>query len=189
MMKTRKSKRFKVGDYVTWTKEAGELFKNRGGDIQYGEPYRVIGLEGNNSDGKQLIVVAGGIFCSYWWERYKGEVNMTKQGLKDLDRNVVVELRNGKLFLLVKIHSDYILINQKDSPPINLDIYNRDLSRAYNPDFDIIRIYEGNFKFGIDMIFCTSALIYERVEEPTELTIKEIAEKFGLDPSKVRIKE
>jgi hypothetical protein len=56
--------------------------------------------------------------------------------------------------------------------------------------YDIVKVYNAlaNRWFGsVDLTQLD--LIWERDEEPVELTIEQIAEKFGIDPGLVRIKK
>lgn len=111
-----------------------------------------------------------------------------------LKHGMLVETRDGKLSKLgINPQEDYtpILIEQSGYY-LELDNFNDDLvDTDHDNKFDVIRVYkpnetEDNFSFDI----ADHTLIWERKEDTTfELTMQEIADKFNVSVSDLRIKE
>ena len=72
---------------------------------------------------------------------------------------------------------------------MSLDSLTEDLEGPTS-SHDIIAVYDGtsNMNYGSTKLF-DLMLIWERPAEPVVLTIDEIAEKFGVDPSLIQIKK
>lgn len=85
----------------------------------------------------------------------------------------------GDDFLVLK--SDYY---EKRSRHVDLSDYNEDIT--------VISSYSKKTRDAYDIMKVTDrdgTVLFEREEEPRELTIQEIADKFGVDVKNIRIKE
>ena len=114
----------------------------------------------------------------------------------DLKSKMCVELRNGERYMVV----DDVLLKKNGFHM--LKNYNEDLKHSLFSDYDIIKVYKGvnlfinftndlgiagdilNFNFEDDGIF---ELLWDK--ETLELTLDEIAQKFNVDVSKIKIKK
>lgn len=109
---------------------------------------------------------------------------------KDLQLGMVVEKRNGNRGLVVGV-----MINHQMTSII-LDEFGFEYVHAYTDDLkiprmsfmDIVKVYDARKYFGLgyDCIIQTNdlPLLWER-HEVIEVTLQEVAEKFGVDSVKI----
>lgn len=119
----------------------------------------------------------------------------TKDDLKDW---MIVETAEHSVFLVDKTHG-YLIHNNGH---MSLSSYTDDLKHPDSPHYSIVKVYEpkrglefflklyldGTNKASFRKIEEDLNLIWERYEEPVEMTIAEIEEKLGIKNLKV-IKE
>lgn len=109
---------------------------------------------------------------------------MRKSNIKS---GMSVKLRNGQMGLIVDVFG--IKIIQLENNWLNLDKeYNQDL---INYDgWDIMEVYSiPNYECVIRENFCIPENIIWRREELIELTMQEIADKFGIPINSLKIKK
>ena len=92
---------------------------------------------------------------------------MTKSDLKN---RMVVEVRNGKRYLVV----DYLLMC--DSGFLLLSDYDEDLMHNGDKDFDIVKVFD--YVSNFNNIKRCNDVVWER-QEPKKLTLKEIESILG----------
>lgn len=105
-----------------------------------------------------------------------------------LQLGMVVEVRDNHRFFLVSIKDVPWLIGDVLSLP--LEHYFSDLYCKGDSDRDIMKVYQVKSFYGILDIIKDSSLelIWER-KEPVEITMDQIAEKFGIPVELIKIKE
>lgn len=109
----------------------------------------------------------------------------------DLKPGMVVEYANGDRRLVIEFNNKlFLLSNDKWG---DLGYYTLDLKCPGTGDFDINKIYQPQFMTGFDSMLkdvydCIYDCIWER-PKPVELTMKEIAEKFGINVEQLKIKK
>lgn len=110
--------------------------------------------------------------------------------LSDLESGMVVECENGKRYLVVGetlcrhgFYADFNNFNENLSASVHMNSACED---------DIIKVFKPLRCNMIDAISDSNKLgelIWQREPEIAELTMSEIAEKFGVDVERLRIKE
>jgi hypothetical protein len=130
--------------------------------------------------GDRYVTDLGSYYCNEMIER-KVE-GMRKE---DLKTGMFVTTRNGRGFrlLLGTENGDYGW-NQSTGAYIKLKCYNDDLTDKNNREWDIVRV--DSIKYPENM---KRKLLWERPAEIKELTLKEIADKFGVPVESLRVKE
>lgn len=109
------------------------------------------------------------------------EEKMEKEFTKDmLESRMVVEYRNGERRIVV----NNILMGEYGWGKISE--YNNDLTNNWDKNLDIIKVFDKIDTFDIlsEKSRLDKMLLWER-KEIKEVTLKEIAEKFGVDEVKV----
>ena len=177
--------KFKVGDRVRLKTDCGERFFK--GDLG-----TVLGVDYSNKNNELLVkwdsVIVSGVERSGIWhisqynvELIKGE-EMRKGDLKD---GMAVEMREGGFYVLL---NGRFLRNGGFN---DLCDYSNDLKIESEEYFDIMAVYKPikACSFG-ELIRKSSygAPIWTRKEE-IELTLEEIAAKFGVDVANLKIKK
>lgn len=92
---------------------------------------------------------------------------MTKSDLKN---RMVVEVRDGKRYLVV----DELLM--RDSGWLVLSDYDEDLMHKYNKNYDIVKVFDCVKRF--DNVEKCNDVIWER-QEPKKITLKELEDILG----------
>lgn len=116
------------------------------------------------------------------YKQYLQEKNMQTFSKNDLKDGMVVTLRKGDIRYILQ-DKTWDVGEYSASCAATLDRYKDDLtwngafSEGY-PHNDIVRVVDRD-----------DTVVYVRKEEPTELTLEQVAEKFGLDVGQVRIKK
>lgn len=105
----------------------------------------------------------------------------------DLKPGMVVEYANGGRRLVIEFNDELFLLSNNSWA--DLMHYNSDLECSYNKDFTINKVYNPGYMQGLnsmleDIHFC----IWERPKS-VELTMEEIAEKFGINVEQLKIKK
>lgn len=104
----------------------------------------------------------------------------------DLKPGMVVEYANGKRRLVIEFNDELVLLG--DDGWGNLDDFSENLERL-NENFTINKIYKPQFMTGLDsMLNSAYNCIWER-SKSVELTMEEIAEKFGINVEQLKIKK
>ena len=108
--------------------------------------------------------------------------------LNDLKTGMIVKIRSGKYYIIMRDFIDYgdvlagLSCNNKISDTwISLSAYNKDMTHHTLPNIDIMSVYASSV-YSADT---PTRLLWER-KEYKEVTMKEIEEKFGC---KVKIVE
>ena len=161
--------KFKVGDKV----KVSNSWEGRSGEV--GEVTRV----NDRYEFKYTITFDDGFEESFKEEELElVQQNFTKS---DLKTGMGVVLRDGSKghVLIATPTQDTIRFIEKDEW-IGLDDYADDLTVKRFKNLDIIAVYKTKFEnqYMTDRVF-EQDLLYERKEEPTKMTMKEINEHFG----------
>ena len=168
------SMKFKVGDKVkvsnSWEGRSGEVGEIIGADDRYKFKYTVAfndGFAESFREGELELVKEKAVKQSF-----------TKS---DLKTGMGVVLRDGSKghVLIATPTQDTIRFIEKDEW-VGLDDYADDLTIENFKQLDIIAVYNTKFEnhYMTDRVF-EQDLLYERKEEPTKMTMKEINEHFG----------
>lgn len=106
----------------------------------------------------------------------------------DLRSGMILELRNGQLGILIQTRLGLLI--QFDNSWDSLEDYNLDLTAKIDRDCDVFKVKQINSEtFIIRKNLNRAKTIWNREEQPIELTIDEIADKFGVDSSRIKIKK
>lgn len=112
----------------------------------------------------------------------KGDNNMFTKN--DLRTGMIVERRDSEKFVILLncysgALSEDIMVNERAKNWDWLSSYDDNL-KYYSDDseFDIMKVYQANHPYGIHT-FDNLILIWEREEEPKEMTVKEIEKELG----------
>lgn len=110
--------------------------------------------------------------------------------LDELKPGMVVEYRNGSKRLVVSINNRLHFISDYEHLDNIENIYNKDLTCIPERNFDIMKIYKVPKIAGLNYLLNINPkkLIWKR-PAIKELTLKEIADKFGYSVKQIRIKE
>jgi hypothetical protein len=113
-------------------------------------------------------------------------IDMTKD---DLKVGYVVEQRDGVLRMVMP-HERELLFAKGDAR-IGLSNYNDDLTCIRISCFDIVRVYGYTTRESKTLLVEKEnrPLLWERKEEPIEITIEEIAKLKGVSADRIRIKD
>jgi hypothetical protein len=115
-------------------------------------------------------------------EEYKKEINNMKKS--DLKVGMLVEYRDGQRRMIMP----YGLVDQTGIKCHTLESYYEDLKHAFDDKvLDIVKVYDVLLE-GFDFECRHRKLLWER-KETVELTLEEIADKFGVDVDKLKIKK
>lgn len=110
---------------------------------------------------------------------------MTK---KELKTGMVVEYRNGgKRMVLVDTPVGDVLMGNIVWK--NFDNYRDDLCHNLHKQLDIVAVYEPHHKREMNLLYWNDQKCIWRRSEVTEVTLAEIAEKFGVAVENIKIKE
>lgn len=105
----------------------------------------------------------------------------------DLKIGMVVEFRNGNKYLTYPSIESEGLILIRESGFIDLDNLDKDLKSIWESDFDIIKVFDA--RSDLDLAFYnwdSMMLLWER-DEPTEVTMEEIAKLKGCKVENLKI--
>lgn len=98
---------------------------------------------------------------------------MKKSDLKD---GMIVELRDGRLFVVVHLANELLLVRHESLYPF--DCYDDDLKYTVTDRLDVVAVYEGVTSSIKDIIGSNvQRVVWSRKEK--EVTMKEVCEKFG----------
>ncbi|QDP59321.1 MAG: hypothetical protein Tp136SUR676911_60 [Prokaryotic dsDNA virus sp.] len=143
------------------------------GDEEYSNSWLLLGI----SDGKTFVYRMNRNFTTNittqfreFLDKEKGMKQFTKDDFKDGMRTL---WRDGREFYVCG--DSLISIDKKHN---HLDCYLNDLKNNKYPKFDIMKVTDRD-----------GTVLFEREEEPRELTLKEIAEQFGVPVERIRIKD
>lgn len=112
----------------------------------------------------------------------------------DLENGAIVELRNGKKYILLFNclffdNQEDLFISLNHSGYLNFSNYNENLKNCYNKGFDIMKVCQNKY---VGDNICSHILkqnendwIWVR-EEETVMTISEIEEKLGISNLKIK---
>lgn len=104
----------------------------------------------------------------------------------DLKPGMVVEYANGDRRLVIEFNNELVLLSNCSWG--NLKDYSEDL-KSSGENFNIDKIYKPQFMTGLDsMLKGVYNCIWERPKS-IELTMEEIAEKFGINVEQLKIKK
>lgn len=107
----------------------------------------------------------------------------------DLKVGQLMELRGGKKAIVMPYINGLCFVDENGfwCEP---NEYNNEML-AVNKEYDIMAVFGLAEKASEAMMFSTRfrSLLWQREESPVELTIEEIAKKFGVEAGRVRIKE
>lgn len=110
--------------------------------------------------------------------------SMKKFTKADLKSGMVVENAQKRKALVI---NDILIFNTSFDPLKN---YKEDLTSRTVPELDIIKVYKQSDFWGAGL---SGGIQYEELlwkrEEPLEVTMQEIADKFGVSVEQLRIKE
>ena len=109
--------------------------------------------------------------------------------LNDLKVGMLVELRDGRKYLIAKT-IDNELVGTRDSGFMLVERYENDLSFEGCSTNDIVKVYSIRKTKTNMYSYSTNDrdLLFER-KEPKELTMQEIADKFGIPVDQLKIKK
>ena len=119
-------------------------------------------------------------------------LNKNNMQKSDIKSGMSVKLRNGQIGLIIDVFGKRII--QFENNWENLDEnYNQDLIKIIPDtcdDWDIMEVYNiSNYKHVLRKNLCIPENLIWRREEQKELTMQEIADKFGISINSLRIKE
>lgn len=104
----------------------------------------------------------------------------------DLKPGMVIEYANGERRLVVEFHDTLALLSNNSWG--DLENISEGLECSINKDFTINKVYEPWSMLGLSsMLKCVHPCIWER--KSVELTMEEIAEKFGINVEQLKIKK
>lgn len=104
----------------------------------------------------------------------------------ELKPGMVIEYANGERRLVVEFHNRLVLLGTDNWS--DLESYNSDLECLYIKEHTINKVYEPWSMLGLSsMLKCVHPCIWER--KSVELTMEEIAEKFGINVEQLKIKK
>src|SRR5574344_472211 len=139
---------------------------------------------GNISDIEPSDILTAECFINL----YKDNNNMRKSDFKS---GMSVKLRNGQIGFIVDVFGEKII--QYENTWYNLDKeYNQDLRLITTncDEWDIMEVYRIlNYDCVIRKNLCKPENLIWKRKEVTELTMQEIADKFGVSINDLRIKE
>lgn len=130
-----------------------------------------------------------------WYKRYnftilKWEDFMEKEfTLSDLKVGMLIENRGGERFIIAET-IDGRLIGTNETGFTDLKNYNADMMHWEFASYDIMRVYnktKRNIKF-YTYDTTNRDLLFQR-KEPKELTMQEIADRFGIPVDQLKIKK
>lgn len=105
----------------------------------------------------------------------------------DLKPGMVVEYANGVRRLVIEFNDELVLLGNNNWG--DLKGYSEDLECPVNEDFTIDKVYKPWCMLGLNsMLEDTHPCIWYR-SKSVELTIEEIAEKFGINVEQLKIKK
>ena len=105
----------------------------------------------------------------------------------DLKPGMVVEYANGERRLVIEFNEELYLLNNDSCD--YLTNYTADLECFYNKDFTIDKVCKPWDMRGLDSILTSKySYIWERPKS-VELTMEDIAEKFGIKVTQLKIKK
>lgn len=105
----------------------------------------------------------------------------------DLKPGMVVEYANGKRRLVIEFCDKLVLLGNNNWG--DLAILSEDLVCLFNEDFTIDKVYKPGYMSGLNSMLTSEQLcIWERPKS-VELTMEEIAEKFGINVEQLKIKK
>lgn len=116
------------------------------------------------------------------FEEFKRQNPIQKKHLRS---GMIVEYSNGERKLITDIRGELILISEDGFQP--LSEYNENLTINNCPDITINKIGL-SCPSSLKGMFFNATIIWERSKE-VELTMDEIAEKFGIDVKQLKIKK
>ena len=108
----------------------------------------------------------------------------------DLKSGMSVKLRNGQIGFIVDVFGEKIIQYEKNWT--DLEQYNQDLRVATTncDEWDIMEVYTIlSYDCVIRKNLCKPENLIWKRKEVTELTMQEIADKFGISINSLRIKE
>lgn len=149
-----------------------------------GKIYEVIG--GRFYDNHGAAYTYGGVGYSSKFELVEDK-QMTKD---DLKVGYVVERRDGALKMVMPTSDGTVFYG--DGTYHREDAFNSDMINIYGTyKFDIVRVWGYTSDLSDTLIVTTKnrPLLWERKEEPIEITMQEIADWKGKPVSEIRIKE
>ena len=152
----------------------------------------------NHHNAPLTIIINNNILTwTYEGEKYEISFNKFKEKYietEDLRRllqpGLIVRTRNNDRFILIK-GTDTVFLSGKNAW-ISMSNIKEDLINEFNSDYDIMEIYQSNLGFNADFYLDTDiaykVTVWKR-EETVELTLDEIANKFGIDIKQLKIKK
>ena len=107
----------------------------------------------------------------------------------DLQSGHLVELSDGDLMIVI-INSDFRSLKSSNDEWMNLNSLDKNMIDQDDGTCTIEKVYKTNHQMNL-LSFNPDdyELIWSREEEIIELTIDEIAEKYGKEPSQIKIKK
>ena len=119
------------------------------------------------------------------WSDFRKEKEMTK---KELKTGMVVEYRDGdkRMVLLGNQVGDVLICGTGWE---DLDNYRDDLCHNHHEQLDIVAVYEPHHKREMNPLCWKEQKCIWRRSEVKEVTLSEIAEKFGVSVESIRVKE
>jgi len=109
----------------------------------------------------------------------------------DLKVGYVIKQRCGELAIIAMIDPQGKSYVRKCGGWLEIEKYDECLTFKSDSDLDIMKVYGYAYmpKRAIEISTDNRKLLWERKESPIEITIEEIAKKFGVDSDRIRIKE
>lgn len=105
----------------------------------------------------------------------------------DLKPGMVVEYANGKRRLVIEFNNQLALLGNDNWG--DLELISEDLEFLANEDFTINKVYNPGYMQGLNsMLESSHPCIWERPKS-VELTMEDIAEKFGINVEQLKIKK
>ena len=177
--------KYKVGDDV--------LIRS---DLVFGKNYGGFTVDSAVTDkrGKIRTIEKVGDVCytidgypSFTDEMIERKISFTKD---DLKVGYVVETKGGELKMVMEVQKGLVLA--ANGACINLDNYSEELTNIQQfTQYDIVKVY-GFTAWSAQALRVSASdryIIWERKEEPIEITIEEIAKLKGVSADRIRIKE
>lgn len=119
------------------------------------------------------------------WSDFREEKEMTK---KELKTGMLAEYRDGdKRMVLLDTPVGDVLIS--DTGWGDLDNHRDDLCHEFDEQLDIVALYEPRYKGQMAQLSWDEQKCIWRRSEVKEVTLSEIAEKFGVSVENIRVKE
>ncbi len=112
----------------------------------------------------------------YWTDEMLEPIKFTKNDFQNLD---VVILRNGDKLLYTDYGNVFIDVTEENSNEISfLNDFSKDLKHKEYEQFDIIKVERPSY-----------STVYERKEEPKEVTMEELQKILGYEVKIIKKKE